>query len=224
VRNAGVSRLAISGKATPQGASSMKSVVVVTLGAVFCISLAASAQENRSEISLQGGGLFTSSTTGNGTVYDATDSGGFLATYRYHLSHWISLEGAYGYSVNTQKYALSSSAFRIQSGIHDFTGSLVMNLPSRTHSRFNPYLLVGGGALRFAPTNNQFNTLSAAQGQTKGVFVYGAGVNYGIYKSLSLRVEYHGLIYGTPDFGFGALATNSVTHTAVPSAGLSLRF
>jgi opacity protein-like surface antigen len=201
----------------------MKRVLAVTLG-IACISLIASAQENRSEISLQGSGLFTTSTTGNATVYSTTDSGGFLGTYRYHLNHWISLEGAYGYSLNTQKFSLASAAFRIQSGIHDFTGSLVMNLPAHSHSRINPYLLIGGGALRFTPTSNQFNTISNAQGQTKATFVYGAGVNYGIYKGLSLRAEYRGLVYSTPDFGFGALATNSVTHTAVPSIGLSLRF
>src|SRR5246127_193070 len=199
----------------------MKRVLIVSLGMVLCISLAASAQENRSGISLQGTGLFTSSTTGNGTDYSATNSGGFLGTYRYHLNHWISLEGAYGYSVNTQKYSLSSSAFRIQSGVHDFTGSLVLNLPSHRHSRINPYLLAGGGALRFAPTNDQFNTLSGAQGQTRGAFVYGAGMNYAIYKGLSLRAEYRGLVYSTPDFGFGALATNAVTHSAVPTVGLS---
>ena len=201
----------------------MNRAVVTAVGMVLGLSLAASAQENRSEI-LQRSGLFTKSTSGNGTAYSATNSGGFLGTYRYHLNHWISLEGAYGYSVDTQKYSLSSSAFRIQSGIHDFTGSLVMNLPSRNHSRLNPYLLLGGGGLRFAPTNNQVNTVSEAQGQTKGTFVYGVGVNYAIYKELSLRAEYRGLVYSTPDFGFGALATDSVTHTAVPSAGVSFRF
>ena len=202
----------------------MKRMVVIAVGIILSTSLAASAQENRSEISLQGTGLFTTSTAGNGTSYGATESGGFLGTYRYHLNHWISVEGAYGYSVNTQKYALSSGAFRIQSGIHDFTGSLVVNLPSHHHSRINPYLLVGGGALRFAPTSDQVNTLSGAQTQTRGAFVYGAGINYGIYKGLSLRAEYRGLVYSTPDFGFGALATNAVTHTAVPSVGLSFRF
>jgi opacity protein-like surface antigen len=194
------------------------------MGIALGLTPAASAQENRSEISLQGGGLFTKGTTGNGTSYSTTESGGVLGTYRYHLSRWISVEGAYGYSVNTQKYSLSSSAFRIQSGIHDFTGSLVLNLPSHRHSRVNPYLLAGGGALRFAPTNDQFNTLSGAQGQTRGAFVYGAGMNYAIYKGLSLRAEYRGLVYSTPDFGFGALATNAVTHTAVPTVGLSFRF
>jgi opacity protein-like surface antigen len=202
----------------------MRHGVVIAMGIALGLSVAASAQENRSEISLQGGGLFTRSTTGNGTSYSTTDSGGVLGTYRYHLNHWISAEGAYGYSVNTQKYSLSSGAFRIQSGIHDFTGSLVLNLPSHHHSRINPYLLAGGGALRFAPTNDQFNTLSGAQGQTRGAFVYGAGMNYAIYKGLSLRAEYRGLVYSTPDFGFGALATSAVTHTAVPTVGLSFRF
>ena len=198
--------------------------VVAALFIVTCLSLAAAAQENRSEISIQGGGIFPKSTAGNGTSYSATESGAVLATYRYHLNHWISLEGAYGYNMNSQKYSGTAGDFRIQSGIHQFTGNLVLNLPSQHHSRFNPYLLVGGGALRFAPTSNQFNTITGAQSETRGAFSYGAGFNYGIYKGVSLRAEYRGLVYSTPDFGFGALATNAVTHTAVPTVGLSLRF
>ncbi len=205
----------------------MQKAGVLTAVAVVHIvlfSVAANAQENRSEISVQGTGFFTKNTSGNGTSYEATDSAGVLGTYRYHLNHWISAEAAYGYSLNSQKYDLSSGAFRIQSGIQQFTGSLVVNLPTRTGSRFNPYFLAGGGGLRFGPTNNQLNSLSGAQSQTKGTFLYGAGVNYGIYKGLSLRAEYRGLIYKTPDFGFGGLTTNSVTHTAIPSVGLSFRF
>jgi len=76
----------------------------------------------------------------------------------------------------------------------------------------------------FEPSGNQFNTLSGAQSEAKGVFVYGAGVNYAIRKRISLRAAYRGLVYGTPDFGFRALSTNSVTHTAVPSVGVTFRF
>jgi len=202
----------------------MRRAVIVLSGVVLSLSLMASAQENKSEISLQGTGVFTRDTTGNGTSYGATESGGVLGTYRYHLNHWLSFEGAYGYNLDSQKYSTSSGAFRIQSGIHAFTGSLVVNLPSHPHSRFNPYLLAGGGALRFAPTDNQFNTITDAQAQTKGAFVYGGGMNIGLYRGLSLRAEYRGLVYSSPDFGFGALSTNTVTHTAVPSVGLSFRF
>jgi outer membrane autotransporter protein len=201
----------------------MSRTIIVSFVIVLLATLAV-AQENRSEISVQGTGFFTQSASGNGTAYSTTQTGGFLSTYRYHLNHWISAEGAYGYDLNSQKYLLSSEAFRIQSGIHQLTGSLVFNLPSRASSKLNPYFVAGGGALIFEPTGNQFNGFSGAQSQAKGVFVYGVGVNYALHKRLSLRVEYRGLVYGTPDFGFGVLSTNSVTHTAVPSVGLSYRF
>jgi outer membrane autotransporter protein len=199
--------------------------ILAIVAIVVFSTIGAMAQENRSELSFQGMGFFTSGTNGNGTAYSATEAGGVLGTYRYHLNHWASVEAAYGFSLNTQRYDfLSSNPFRIQTDIHQFTGSLVMNLPTHGHSRINPYFLIGGGALLFAPTGNQFNSISNAQSQTRGTFVYGVGVNYAIHKGVALRAEYRGLLYGTPDFGFGALATNAVTHTAEPSIGISFRF
>jgi outer membrane immunogenic protein len=198
---------------------------IIVLGSVWVLlALAATAQENRSEVSVQGTGFFTRDSSGNGTAYGATETGGLLATYRYHLNRWISAEGAYGYDVNSQKYLVSSSGFRIQTGIHQMTGGLVLKLPSRASSRLNPYLLAGGGALFFDPTGSFSNTVSGAQSQAKGVFVYGVGVNYAVSKRLSLRAEYRGLVYETPDFGLTGFTTNSVTHTAQPSVGLAFRF
>ena len=129
----------------------MRRTTIILGSVLFLLTLAATAQESRSEISLQGTGFFTKSSSGNGTAYSTTETGGFLSTYRYHLNRWISAEAAYGYDLDSQKYLLSSSAFRIQSGIHQATGSLVLNLPSRASSRFNPYVLAGGGALVFDP-------------------------------------------------------------------------
>ena len=198
---------------------------IIALGSVWVLlALAATAQENRSEISVQGTGFFTRDSSGNGTAYSTSETGGLLATYRYHLNRWVSAEGAYGYDINSQKYLLSSGGFRIQTGIHQMTGGLVLKLPSRASSRLNPYLLAGGGALFFDPTGSFSNTVSGAQSQAKGVFVYGAGVNYAISKRLSLRAEYRGLVYGTPDFGLTGFSTNSITHTAQPSVGLAFRF
>ena len=202
----------------------MRRTTIISGSILFLMTLAATAQESPSEISLQGTGFFTKSSSGNGTAYSPTETGGFLSTYRYHLNRWISAEAAYGYDGNSQKYLFFSNAFTIQSGIHQATGSLVLNLPSRPSSRFTPYVLAGGGALVFSPTTNQVNSLSGAQAQAKSVFVYGVGVNYAVLKRLSLRAEYRGLVYGTPDFGFGALSTNSITHTAQPSVGVTFRF
>ena len=202
----------------------MQKVGIFLATSILLLSLSASAQENRSEISVQGTGLFTKSTSGNSTAYSATGSGGFLGTYRYHLNHWISAEGAYGYSQNTQKYLLSSDAFRIQTGIHQFTGTMILNLPTRSHSKISPYVLVGGGALLFTPNGNEFNSLAGASSQAKGALVYGGGANYALTKAIALRLEYRGLVYITPDFGFGGLAANSITHTAMPTVGFSFRF
>ena len=149
----------------------MKRVSIFLGSMIFLLTLAATAQENRSEISVQGTGFFTRDASGNGTSYSTTESAGFLGTYRYHLNHWLSAEGAYGYDSNTQKYLFSSGGFRIQSGIHQATGSLVVKLPSRPSSRLSPYILAGGGALVFEPRGNQLNSLSGAQTQAKGAFV-----------------------------------------------------
>lgn len=201
----------------------MQKAVIFAMGLVLFLPLATFAQENRSEISLQGTGLFTKDASGNGNSYSATESGGFLGTYRYHLNHWLSAEAAYGYSLDTQKY-YSAGAFRIQSRVHQLTGAMVFNLPSRPSSRISPYVIAGGGALLFSPSGSQLDTLSGAQFQAKPAFVYGVGANYAIQKHISLRVEYRGFLYSTPDFGFGGLATNSLTHTAMPSVGLTFRF
>jgi len=55
----------------------------IIAGIVFLLSLGATAQETRSEISLQGTGFFTKDTTGQRTTQRSTDSGGFLVGYRY---------------------------------------------------------------------------------------------------------------------------------------------
>ncbi len=202
----------------------MRKAIVPAVSVIFLLSCAATAQEARSEFSLQGAGFFASSVSGNGTAYSATESGGLISTYRYHLSHWVSAEASYGYSLDTQKYQVSSEAFRIQSGIHQFTAAFVVNLPSRAHSRVTPYFLMGGGIMLFAPTGDQFNSLSNAQSQAKGAFLYGLGMNYAITKRVALRAEYRGLVYAPPNFSFGALTANAVTQTAEPSIGISFRF
>jgi len=198
---------------------------VVFLGSIlFLLAMGAMAQEDRHEISIQGTGLFTRQSSGNGVTNSATTSGGGLLTYRYHLNHWLSAEAVYGYSLDSQKYAIAGEAFRAQTGMHQATGALVFNLPSRVTSRFNPYVIAGGGALIFQPSGNLNNTVSGVQTQAKAAFLYGAGVNYALTKRLSLRAEYRGYIYNTPDLGFTAFNTSSITHTAVPSIGLSFRF
>jgi hypothetical protein len=108
-------------------------------------------QENRSEISIQGTGFFTKDTAGNGVFERANETGGFLVGYRYNFNRWFAAEANYGYDRNTQFYFGGPPA-RVQSDIHQITGSAVVKLP--TFARLQPYALAGAGALVFGPTGN----------------------------------------------------------------------
>jgi opacity protein-like surface antigen len=202
----------------------IRNAVILAVTVAVLLPLAAKAQdEQNGEISLQGMAFFTKSASNvNGTSYSATQSGGVLGTYRYHFGPNVSAEFAYGFARNTQKYLLSSEAFRIQSQVHQVTLAMVVNVAHP--KKFTPYFLVGGGIVLFVPSGNQLNNISGAQTQGKGAFVYGGGINYPLQRNFSLRLEYRGLLYGPPNFGFGGLSTNSVTHSAEPSIGVSYRF
>jgi opacity protein-like surface antigen len=202
----------------------IRNAVILAVTVAVLLPLAAKAQdEQNGEISLQGMAFFTKSASNvNGTSYSATQSGGVLGTYRYHFGPNVSAEFAYGFARNTQKYLLSSEAFRIQSQVHQVTLGLVVNVAHP--KKFTPYFLVGGGIVLFVPSGNQLNNISGAQTQGKGAFVYGGGINYPLQRNFSLRLEYRGLLYGPPNFGFGGLSTNSITHSAEPSIGVSYRF
>jgi opacity protein-like surface antigen len=193
-------------------------IVAILLGA------AAVAQESRSEVSLQGTGLFTKDTTGQGTTQHATDAGGFLVGYRYHFNRWLAGEGIYGYGRNTQEFFTPAGPSRIQANVHQATGGLVLSLPAPARFRIHPYVLAEGGALVFDPTGNAFGSVMGAQKQTVGVFAYGGGADLPIFNHVSLRAEYRGLVYSAPDFGIRELNTNTITHAVQPSAGVVFRF
>jgi opacity protein-like surface antigen len=190
---------------------------------VMLLTRGATAQENRSDISLQGTGFFTRDTSGNGISRATSDTGGFLVGYRYHINRWFSAEGNYGFDRNTQKYFGGFGESRVQADVHQVTGDLVVNLPLPIR-RVSTYALAGGGGLIFRPTRNGGGFVPGADSQTKGAFLYGAGADFALTHHFSLRAEYRGFVYKNPDFGLAALHTNSWTHTAQPSAGIVFRF
>jgi opacity protein-like surface antigen len=193
----------------------------VVVGVLALISIAAVAQENRSEISIQGTGFFTKDAAGNGVFQRANDTGGFLLGYRYNFNRWLAAEANYGYDRNTQFYFSGTSA-RVQSDIHQITGSAVAKLPS--FARLHPYALAGAGALVFDPIGNSGSSFAGATLETKAAFVYGVGAQYTMTRHFSLRAEYRGLVYKAPSFNVAGLNTDSWTQIAQPSAGIVFRF
>jgi opacity protein-like surface antigen len=201
----------------------MRPTAVMLAGFVIFLTLSATAQESRSDISLQGTGFFTRDTSGQGIARTTSDTGGFMVGYRYHINRWLAAEGDYGFDRNTQKYFGSFGESRVQADVHTVTADLVVNLPLRIR-RISTYALAGGGGLTFRPTGNSGGSVPRAGTQGRGAFLYGAGANYALTQHFSLRAEYRGFVYKNPDFGLAALNTDSWTHTAQPSAGIVFRF
>jgi hypothetical protein len=102
----------------------------------------------RNEVMGQAFGSFVKTTTDQGVRQSATDSGGVLGTYRYFFSAHHGVEGNYGYSLNTQRYALTSSTVGVKARSHEVSGAYIFRFPTRF---VTPFALGGAGALVFDP-------------------------------------------------------------------------
>ena len=194
-------------------------------GLISLVPIVAAAQEIRSEVSVQGTGIFTQEANGRGMRETATETGGVLAGYRYHINRWLSAEAVYGWNRNSQEFTSAAGSGRVQADVHQAMGGFVIGVPLARKYKVQPYLLAEGGALVFRPTSASGNIPGANQ-QVAGAFAYGGGFDYPIpgLRKVAMRFEYRGLVYKAPDFGLAQLKTDTWTHTAQPSAGLVYHF
>jgi opacity protein-like surface antigen len=211
-------------------ANQMKRSIVSTkalgfMAVIIAVAVSASTAfaqvEQPSQISIQGTALVTKDSTDQIPSNQTTKSGGFLVGYSYQFSRWLGAEGNYGYSRNTNNFVTFGGPASLQANFHEVTGALVAHIPVNVRG-VRPYVLGGGGALVFDPTDKFF--LTGAERQTRGTFVYGGGANFDITHNFGLRAEYRGLLYKVPDFNVGALNLDKFTHLAQPSFGFFYRF
>ena len=200
-----------------------KIVVAAVLGVLMCAGGAMAQEGHWQEISAQGTGFFTKDSSGNGINQHATDTGGFLLSYRYHFNRWLAADASYGHARNAQQNFTSSGPFSVQANVHQATGAFVVTVPRHIFS-LHPYFLAGAGALVFDPTGNRGGFVSGAQSQSRAAFVYGGGADYDLSIHFALRAEYRGFVYGRPDFDLASLHSGATTHSAEPSAGIVFRF
>ena len=199
----------------------IKRAMATVTGLLLMVSMTAVAQEiqSRSSVSVQGTGWFTKDSSNNGIQNHSTDSGGVLIGYRYGINRWLAAEGNYGWSRNTENFF--GGAARVQTNMHQITGSGVVRLPMIR--RLQPFVRAGGGALVFDPTDKSSNFAGATR-ETRGAFLYGGGADYAFTRHLLLRAEYRGFVYKAPSFNLTSLNSDAWTHTAQPSAGIVYRF
>src|SRR4051812_48870608 len=202
--------------------SRLSGAVAIVGGLLVFVSTASAQVEIPSQVSIQGTALVTKNTTNNaGSSHQSTKTGGLLLGYSYQFNRWAGVEGNYGYTRNVQSFTAPVRNSSLESDFHQVTGAFVAHFPT-TVEKVRPYALAGAGALVFDPTDRY--VVSGAERQTKGAFVYGAGVNFDVTHYFGVRAEYRGYVYKIPDFNVDSLSLDKVTHLAQPSAGIYFRF
>lgn len=196
--------------------------------AFLCVSLAAAQEDvGHFDVSFGWGAVFnkTSSNATTGVTVSPTNSGMILGTFRFRFNRMNAIEVNGARSDNSQIYSLGPNDYRVQTSVTEISGAYVL---SPFHfEKIEPFLLAGGGALRFYP-NNQYidgnvSPFGAAQ-QTSMAFLYGGGVDYRLWKRLGLRLQYRGLIYKEPTFHVTQFFTGTKGHMAEPSVGIVFNF
>jgi outer membrane immunogenic protein len=199
----------------------------VVTAVLMLASFAAAQDVERFNFSLSGAGVFSkSSTSPDGSLtLKPTNSAAEIGSFRWRLNHLNGLEVNIGHTNNSQVYLLSPNTFRVATGITEFSGDYVVS-PTKTE-RWEPFLFGGAGVLRFNPGSTYINGLLSSfpvTQKTALAFLYGAGTDYRLWKFLSLRLQYRGLIYKAPSFGQPNLATHAKGQLAEPSFGIVVKF
>jgi opacity protein-like surface antigen len=206
----------------------MKKGQLVAAAVIFLMTAAAAHAQVGLDVAVSGAGVFSRTTSSsNGVVTDTpTKSVAVFGTVRYHAKKLHAFELNIGHSSNSQMFAVPPDTYRVMTGITEFTGAYVFT--PFAGPKWQPFLLAGGGILRFGPGNtyiDQVQNTFGTKAQTSLAFVYGAGTDYIFWKGLGVRLQYRGLIYRNPDFDVPSrFYTGAKGHMAEPSIGLVVKF
>jgi opacity protein-like surface antigen len=187
--------------------------------------------------------VFTRSTEGNGVQQSATIGANYFGTFRFRFKPKSknSFIFNYGRAKNSQIYQTDFD-YHQQASIVEYSGGYVRNFLEK--GKFQPFFLVGAGALAFSPNStwvffpdlpndipNHIQINVNAVKQTEPALLYGVGVDYKLPWRFALRLQYRGLYYSNPDFKVNTLNGSAISfvsgyrgHMAEPSIGLVFRF
>ncbi len=170
-------------------------------------------------------GAFNGATTGNGIIQSPANSAGGIVELRHIRNPIIGYEATYSFNRANQTYTPSISCglpcgsitpATVKANAHEITADWVASLKI---ADFRPFALAGIGALVNVPTSGQTDTKT----QTKAVYVYGAGLDWGLLPHLGLRLQYRGNLYDAPDLTRIYTSSHAFTHTAEPMIGVYFR-
>jgi len=204
-------------------------IVMVGLGALGCAIAGAQAEAVRTisqtDVSLSVYGAFSGTTTGDGIVQSPSNAAGGIVEVRHIVNPLIGFEGTYSFNRANQKYTPSASCglpcgditpATVSADAHEVTADYLASLKV---ANLRPFALAGAGLLFNEPSSGQPDTTSS----NKPVFVYGAGLDWGLLPHVGVRLQYRGNLYRTPDLTTLYGSSGAFMHTSEPMIGIYLR-
>jgi alkaline phosphatase len=160
-----------------------------------------------------------STTVANQQQY-TTDSVGLITSLQLHPVPWAGIALNYGYTRYSERFAYTyantarTQTTPITTGLHEFTGGYELH---PKHIPFQPFLIIGGGALDFNPTN--------ASNQWRGAGYLETGFDLPVHNQhFGFRISGRELVYRAPNFYQPAISTRAWRSTEEPSISTYYRF
>lgn len=187
--------------------------------------LVAQAAHAQTDVALSLYGAFNGTTNGNGTIQSPANSAGGIVELRHISNPIVGYEATYSYNRDNQTYRSSCTGVTctsiapvaVSANAHEISGDWIASVHI---ANLRPFALAGVGLLFNQPSGSQTQTKSEA----KPAFVYGAGLDWGVFPHIGLRFQYRGNLYKAPDLTRLYTSTNAFTHTSEPVIGAYLRF
>ncbi|HEX3987189.1 MAG TPA: outer membrane beta-barrel protein [Acidobacteriaceae bacterium] len=218
---------------------------------VFALAACAASASGQTSVGLSVYGAFSGTTTGNGTAQSPANQAGGLIELRHIANPIFGFEATYSFNRADQTYktdlndalcpapGCSLGTEPVPANAHEFTADWV---PSLRVGNLRPFGVLGAGALVDVPAESQATitytspcgvnfcpagplTLSSPTSTSvEAVYVYGAGLDWGLLPHLGLRLQYRGNLYHAPDVSQAFSSTDSFMHTAEPMIGAYFSF
>ncbi len=172
-------------------------------------------------------GAFSGSTSNGAVTQSPSNAAGGMLELRHISNPLVGYDVTYSYNRANQSYfnpvacppgsGTCSPWKAVSANAHELTADWVASVH---FANLRPFALAGVGLLFNHPAGGQTDTQSA----TKPVFVYGAGLDWGLLPHIGLRFQYRGNLYHAPDLTTVFSSTNAFMHTGEPMIGAYLRF
>ena len=209
-----------------------------TFAAIVAVGLACSAAAgaqaravkslSQTDVSVSLYGAFTGTTTGDGIQQSPSNAAGAMIAVRHIDNPLVGYEGTYSVNRANQVYTPlicpvtgttpgCDPATPVSANAHEITGDWVASLKL---ANLRPFALAGVGLVFNEPSSGQ----TATHSSTKGVFLYGLGLDWGLVPHIGLLFQYRGNVYRAPDLTNALGSSTAFLHTSEPMIGAYFRF